>query len=66
MKLKHLKWMLDNMPDEKETPDKYNRWLGFMQGVLWAFEIKTIDEMREEVKEGHGFEAVVTAINERI
>ena len=53
----------DNMSDEKKTPDKYNRWLGFMQGVLWAFEIKTIDEMRKEVREGRGREAVETIIN---
>lgn len=45
-KMGHLLWMLENMPPEK-TP-KYNRWLGFIQGVLSAYNMRTIDEMRDD------------------
>ncbi len=31
----------------EEDEGKANRWLGFIQGVLWSGGVYTIDEMRE-------------------
>jgi hypothetical protein len=42
--LDHIKWMLEELPEDL---DKANRWLGFIQGVLWANGMYTIDDMRE-------------------
>ena len=38
-------WMAE--PVKSEQWDKVNRWLGFVQGVLWNKRIYTIDDMRE-------------------
>lgn len=46
--IEHLKWMIENIPEEK---GKRNRWLGFIQGVLWCIGEKSIDELRKEVRE---------------
>jgi len=38
-------------PDPKEAQaklEKAMRWLGFIQGVLWATGVRTIDEMRAD------------------
>jgi len=38
-------------PDPKECQaklEKAMRWLGFIQGVLWATGVRTIDEMRAD------------------
>lgn len=32
------------------TADKYHRWLGFIQGLLFAADVRTIDEMRDDVR----------------
>lgn len=48
--LVHLKWMLLNIPlimDEGKI-DKANRWLGFVQGVLWSRRILNINEMKDD------------------
>ncbi len=48
--ISHVLWMLYQIPQFIETEDpeeKANRWLGFVQGVLWAKEIYTIEEMKE-------------------
>ena len=37
-------WDLDNL---EEDWVKANRWLGFIQGVLWEHHIFTIDNMRD-------------------
>ena len=51
-RVKHILWMCDEielmLKDEKF--DKINRWLGFIQGVLWSMGKKTINEMREDNK----------------
>ena len=60
--LEHACWMLHRMDEScqgygnlwadensKIKWDKYNRWLGFVQGVLWVSGIYTIDQMREHV-----------------
>ena len=56
----HIRWMCQEMlewplfnegigdpAEEAENKEKANRWLGFIQGVLWAECIYTIDEMRD-------------------
>ena len=50
----HLVYMLDRMEEMLDTAlfsvtnwDKFNRWLGFVQGLLWAMGEYTLDEMQE-------------------
>lgn len=49
---KHLMWMLWQIPHfiKEGRKEKVNRWLGFVQGALWANEIYTIEEMKEHNK----------------
>ena len=44
----HILWMLDEL--HKLKNDKYNRWLGFIQGHFWTIGIYTIDELKEHNK----------------
>lgn len=53
--LSHLKWMLPEMremvhQENAEAWDKVGRWLGFVQGALWALRFYSIDDLREHVK----------------
>jgi len=51
--LLHARWMcyvLSDSPQEMEK-EKAMRWLGFIQGVLYAHDIFTIDEMRDDVRQ---------------
>jgi len=48
----HLNTMIPKMEEMSEkndyvTREKLMRWIGFMQGVLWAQGAFTIDELRE-------------------
>jgi hypothetical protein len=52
-KLLHLRWMLSVIPKLEET-DKANRWLGFVQGVMFDLAYYTIDELRAHVTEAKG------------
>jgi soluble cytochrome b562 len=47
--LAHCHWMLDDIERfaEQGKLDKAQRWLCFVQGVLWCNHHFTIDEMRE-------------------
>jgi len=47
--LHHVQWMVSQVPNflKEGRKEKANRWLGFIQGVLWAKKIYTIDEMKE-------------------
>jgi len=47
--LEYIRWMIQQIPDfvKKGEIGKANRWLGFIQGVLWREEFYTIDEMRD-------------------
>lgn len=45
---KHVAWMLLQMPDAAGNPDRFNRWLGFVQGVLWVLGVRTIGQMRDD------------------
>jgi len=46
---KHILWMLWRIPFfvKEGRRRKANRWLGFVQGFLWANGIYTIEEMKE-------------------
>jgi len=45
----HLLWMCNEIETKLADTDmsKADRWLGFIQGVLWSTSCATIDEMRE-------------------
>jgi len=50
----HLLWMCQHLQGllveapTTEIVEKAHRWLGFLQGVLWATGQRTIDQMRED------------------
>jgi hypothetical protein len=57
--LEHIAWMCDEVAFQPTmkfdgSPDKANRWLGFVQGVLWSQGLRTIDQLREDVIEAKG------------
>lgn len=48
--MRHAHWMcseLSRMALDPANRDKVNRWLGFVQGVLWVTGLYSINEMRE-------------------
>jgi hypothetical protein len=47
--LGHVLWMCDEIDGfiREQRFDKANRWIGFMQGVLWITGVASIDESRE-------------------
>jgi hypothetical protein len=47
-------WMLDRMEEflKEDRLEKVNRWLGFIQGVLWAQSIYTIENLKEDNRNG--------------
>lgn len=47
-RLSHLIFMLDTMRNEKDE-GKLNRWIGFIQGVLWSYSWCSIDDLRRHV-----------------
>lgn len=49
--LRHLKSMPAKMDDMEDT-EKMMRWLGFMQGVLWAEGWFLLDELQHHNKYG--------------
>ena len=46
--LKHVRWLIAEMlnPEKERSEEKDQRWLGFIQGVLWCHGIATIDKMK--------------------
>ena len=56
--LAHARWMCQEAIAlvRAGKADKANRWLGFIQGVLWSAGTFTIDQMKEHnrSKEGDG------------
>jgi hypothetical protein len=48
-RLGYLRWMCQEVLswDLEKDWEKANRWLGFIQGVLWEQHIFTIDDMRK-------------------
>jgi len=49
-KLNHTLWMCQEVRTfvEGNELEKANRWLGFLQGILWVNNIYTVDQMRED------------------
>ena len=50
-KSRHLLWMCDQiegMLASASDREKGVRWIGFMQGTLWALGLRSIDEMRQD------------------
>jgi hypothetical protein len=49
MALRHIVWMCGEVIEFAKTQRmaKANRWIGFIQGVLWYYGILSIDQMRE-------------------
>jgi hypothetical protein len=49
--LDHVKFMLHEMHAnfDRFDEEKRNRWLGFVQGVLWREGLYSIDELRQQV-----------------
>jgi len=50
--LQHAKWMCLTASDRLIDLERKNRWLGFIQGILFMSNIFTINEMREHVRDG--------------
>lgn len=56
-RIRHCQWMCDEMlmslkgkPIEATHDSlKINRWIGFIQGVLWSEGVSTIDQLRQDV-----------------
>ena len=48
--LEHCGWMLQEIGKmlAQNKIEKCNRWLGFVQGVLWSQGLLTIDQMKEQ------------------
>jgi len=46
----HVLNMLDHIPSMTNDTDKMNRWLGFVQGYLWAQNIFSVDQLREQTR----------------
>jgi len=46
---KHIMYMLWMIPQfiKEGRKEKANRWLGFVQGVLWANDVYEIEDMKE-------------------
>jgi hypothetical protein len=45
--IQHARWMVEELLGREEMPeDKLNRWLGFIQGVLWCTGKYSINDMR--------------------
>jgi len=47
--MNHIRWMLNEIPnmiDDTNKLEKINRWIGFVQGVLWSKGYYTIEDMR--------------------
>lgn len=58
-RLEHAAWMCEEMIrtldaseaaaiDQDSLHEKVNRWLGFVQGILWVTGMRTIEQMRDD------------------
>jgi len=48
--MNHIRWMIQEIPKLIDNPhkiEKANRWLGFVQGVLWIKGYFTIEKMKD-------------------
>ena len=48
--MRHIKWMCIEIPNMigLNKIEKANRWLGFVQGVLWSNEIYDIHQLKSD------------------
>lgn len=48
--LEHAAWMIQEMLDawDGKSERKTNRWLGFIQGILWSTKMRGILELKDE------------------
>lgn len=51
-KLEYLYTMGERFPNKEDNPFKWNRWLGFIQGAMWALDVIEVDELKKFNKEG--------------
>ena len=51
MRLEHTRWMILQLLETADyfSPAKFNRWLGFIQGVLWMNGNRTLQQLRDEM-----------------
>lgn len=57
--MNHIRWMLNEIPNMINNPnklEKLNRWIGFIQGVLWSKGYYTIEDMRGQSGDVEGVE----------
>jgi len=49
-RLRHIMWMCEQAKEFAKSGNiaKAQRWLGFVQGVLWSHEIRSIDDLRSD------------------
>lgn len=49
-RLNHLTWMCMQVSDfvDGERIEKAMRWLGFLQGAMWALGVRTIEESKRD------------------
>lgn len=64
--LKHIKDMMRRLPIGEDVSDKRNRWIGWIQGVLYAHDIKTIEELKEDVRSGNVVERIKNTIDKEL
>ena len=50
--LEYLRDMVGRFPIKEDNPYKWNRWLGFVQGALWAMNFNTVEVLKNENKGG--------------
>jgi hypothetical protein len=49
VQLDHLLFMIGEM-EKMPDGDKLDRWMGFIQGVLWSLDIHTLDQLRSDTR----------------
>ena len=43
----HLRWMIKEMKTKKFSSAKWNRWLGYIQGVMVAYDLTDLNTERD-------------------
>lgn len=46
--LEHAAWMCEQSVAHSDA-DKKQRWLGFIQGILWVCGVRTLEELKSDV-----------------
>lgn len=45
--------------EREDLVGKFNRWLAFLQGVMWSHDLRTVDQLRDEDR---GIDAALRAL----